>query len=249
MPCPACCWRVFLDQILICFPWILAIIYLLLAVLSISLPESKATFSKPNLKDLKILTKNPSFVVLLVGMIFIGGTINIAVNYQTLFLQSLDSSDVLIGIITSLPALLEVPMMAIAPVLLKRISMHWLILAGAVILPIRWLWYLLVQSPGWIFPAIFLNGIATIGFEVVGVSFINKIAGQKWRVTRQGLYSTVTYGIDPGIGLYLTGNVLEWMNIRAVWGLNIILGVIGLVLVFIALWRVSTQPPKENQPI
>ncbi len=238
----------FLGRILNYFPWLLMGTYLILAVLSINLPESETSFSSPNLKDLRILTENPSFMVFLVGMIFLGGTMNIAVNYQTLFLQSLDASDVLIGVITSLPALLEVPLMSIVPVLLKRIPLRWLILAGGVILPIRWLLYFLIQSPGWMLPVIFLNGIATISFEVVGVSFIDRIVDQKWRVTGQGLYSMVMYGIGPGIGLYLAGNVLEWFNIRAVWGLNIILGMIGLTLIFIALWRVSPSSPIENHP-
>jgi len=234
----------FLDQILILFPWVLACVYLLLAGLSFILPESEGTLSQTHLKDLKILTANPTFVFFLLGMIFIGATLNIAINYQTLFLQSLNASDLLVGVIISLPALLEVPMMSLVPMLLKRVSMRWLILVGAIILPVRWLLYFLIQRPGLLIPVQVLSGIAMISFEVVGVSFIDKSIDKKWRATGQGLYGAVMWGIGPGIGLYVAGNVLDWFNIRAVWGLNFILGVVGLVLVFIALWRFS--PPTKS---
>ncbi len=234
----------FLDEILIFFPWIVAGLYILLAVISTTLPETQKTVLRPDPRDLKILISNPTFMVFLAGIIFIGATLNIAVNYQTLFLQSLASSKVLIGVITSLPALLEVPLMTLAPSALKRISMRRLILAGAVILPVRWLWYLFVQSPGWMLPAVILNGIATIAFEVISISFIDKIVDPKWRVTGQGLYSSALYGIGPGIGLFIAGNIVETFNVRAVWGLNILLGAVGLVLIVIALWRF--QPSAET---
>jgi len=234
----------FLGQILILFPWILACVYLLLAGLSFILPESEGTLSHTHLKDLKILTANQTFMFFLLGMIFIGATLNIAINYQTLFLQSLNTSDLLVGVIISLPALLEVPMMSLVPMLLKRVSMRWLILVGAIILPVRWLLYFLIQKPGLLIPVQVLHGIATISFEVVGVSFIDKSIDKKWRATGQGLYGAVMWGIGPGIGLYVAGNVLDRFNIRGVWGLNFILGVVGLVLVFIALWRFS--PPTKS---
>ena len=237
----------FLDQILTLFPWMLAGIYLMLVLLSFTLPECEKSLTKTNLKELKRLTRNPAFVVFLVGAIFVGATINISTNYQTLFLQFLETSDLLIGIAIALPALLEIPLMPIVPLLLKRIPMRWLILSGAVFLPVRWFISFFIQQPGWMIPIQLLNSIGTIGFEVVGVSFIDKNTDPRWRATGQGLYSTALWGIGPGIGLYIAGNVLDRWNIRMIWGLNLILGIIGLGLVFAALWwfKSSAQGPYE----
>ncbi len=238
----------FLDQILLLLPWIVASLYFILGMISLTLPEGERTLSKPDPKDLKVLMTNPTFMVFLAGIVFIGATLNIALNYQTLFLQSLASPELLIGVITSLPALLEVPLMTFVPWALKRVSMRRLILAGAIILPVRWLWYLLAQNPGWILPAVFLNGVATIAFEVVSISFIDRIVDPKWRATGQGLYTSALYGIGPGIGLFIAGNVVEAFSVRAVWGLNIFLGAIGLVLTIISLSRFqpSAETPKDN---
>jgi len=183
----------FLDQILTLFPWMLAGIYLMLVLLSFTLPECEKSLTKTNLKELKRLTRNPAFVVFLVGAIFVGATINISTNYQTLFLQFLETSDLLIGIAIALPALLEIPLMPIVPLLLKRIPMRWLILAGAVFLPVRWFISFFIQQPGWMIPIQLLNSIGTIGFEVVGVSFIDKNTDPRWRATGQGLYSTALW--------------------------------------------------------
>lgn len=227
----------FLDQILVLFPWILAGIYLSLALLSGTLPECEKSLSKATLKDLKATTANTAFMLFLAGGAFIGATINIGSRYQTLFLQSLNTPDLLLGVIIALPAILEVPMMTVVPIILRRISMRWLILVAVIITPIRWMIYFLIQEPGWLIPVQLLGSIVTIGFEVVGVSFIDEHIDQKWRATGQGLYTSFLWGIGPAIGSYAAGYVLDWLSVRAIWGLNVIMGVIGLILVAIALWR------------
>jgi predicted MFS family arabinose efflux permease len=55
------------------------------------------------------------------------------------------------------------------------------------------------------------------------------------------LYTAATFGIGPGIGNFIAGNVIERYNIRAIWSLNLILGMIGLILLFLALWYFGGQ--------
>lgn len=232
-----------MDKYLNTFPWILAGIYLLLALVSLVLPESKTMTLQPNinLKELLQLSKNKEFVVFLVGMIFIGATMIIASSYQAIFLLSMNASTLLIGIAIALPAFLEIPMMLVAPRLLRNVHIRRLIIVGAILLPVRWILFYLIQNPGWMIPVQILNGVTTISVEIAGVSYIDKIISPKWRATGQGLYTAATFGIGPGIGNFIAGNVIERYNIRAIWGLNLILGMIGLILLFLALWYFGGQ--------
>ncbi len=168
-------------------------------------------------------------------MVFIGATLNIALNYQVLFLQSINATALLIGIAVSLLSLLEISMMMLVPAALKHHPMRRILLAAALFFPIRCALFYFIQDPGWMIPVQILNFVAAIGFEVIGVSYVDKNTPPKWRATGQGLYATAMYCIGPGIGNLVAGNVLERFNIRSVWVLNFILGIGGLMLVFIAL--------------
>jgi PPP family 3-phenylpropionic acid transporter len=240
---------ILMDQRLELFPWLLVGVYILLGAVSLTIPESKTDISQSDIKlrELFQLSKNTAFMIFLAGMVFIGATLLIANNFQTTFLLSINASSLLIGVIVALPALLEIPMLIITPALLKKFRLRQLIIAGAVLMPIRWGLFYMIQNPGWMIPAQLLNGVATISIDIAGVSYIDKSIPSKWRATGQGLYTTAAFAIGPGIGNFVAGNILDKFNVRAIWVFNLALGVVGLVLVFIALWFLSR--PIEKDPV
>jgi PPP family 3-phenylpropionic acid transporter len=224
----------FIDQLLVYFAWLVAGMYFLQAGLSLSLSEWGLEYSHSDFKRLDFLTKNPSFAVFLLGSVFIGATINVVLNYQTLFLQFLGASSWMVGSTIALQALIEMPMMAAVPFLLKRFSMRRIIFVSAMVLPIRWFSYIFIKNPNWVLPTQILHSMAVVGFMVIGVSFIDKHISPKWRATGQGLYNAATSGIGAAIGAGLAGVIFDRFDIRAVWLLNLIFGLIGLGLLLIS---------------
>jgi len=237
-----------MDQRLSLFPWLLSGIYILLGVVCLTLPESGTDIKQTEIKlqELFYLAKNASFMIFLAGMVFIGATLLIANNFQTIFLLSLNASSLLIGITVALPALLEIPMLLITPTLIKNFRLRQLIIAGAVLMPIRWGLFYLIQYPGWMIPAQLLNGVATISIDIAGVSYIDKSIPAKWRATGQGLYTTAAFAIGPGIGNLMAGNILDRFDVRAIWGFNLILGLVGLLLLSLALWYFSSSDDEDH---
>ncbi|KUK92459.1 MAG: Major facilitator superfamily MFS_1 [Anaerolineaceae bacterium 46_22] len=234
----------FIDQLLTYFVWLVAVLYFLQAGLSLGLSEWGLENSHSDFKSLDFLIKNPSFAVFLLGSVFIGATINVVLNYQTLFLQFLGASSWMVGSTIALQALIEIPMMAAIPFLLKRFSMRRMIFIGAMVLPIRWLSYIFIKNPNWVLPTQILHSVAVVGFMVIGVSFIDKHISPKWRATGQGLYNAAMSGIGAALGAGLAGMVFEWFDIRAVWLLNLIFGLIGLGLLLLSFrgFRKSESP-------
>jgi len=224
----------FIDQLLVYFAWLVAVMYFFQAGLSLSLSEWGLEYSHSDFKRLDFLTKNPSFAVFLLGSVFIGATINVVLNYQTLFLQFIGASSWMVGSTIALQALIEMPMMAAVPFLLKRFSMRRIIFVGAMVLPIRWFFYIFIENPNWVLPTQILHSVAVVGFMVIGVSFIDKHISPKWRATGQGLYNAATSGIGAAIGAGLAGVIFDRYDIRAVWLLNLIFGLIGLGLLMIS---------------
>ena len=235
----------FLEEILAYFAWLAGGSYLVLTGLSLLLPEQKGAIPFAGRQGRRILSGNPRLVMFLAANIFIGATLGVYNTYQAIFLQFLEARNWLVGLTVSLQALVEIPLMIMVPFLLKRIAPRGIILAGALLLPMRWLLYVLIQQPGWVAPSQLIHGVVVISFYVVGVSYIDQLVGAQWRATGQGLYGTVMDGIGPAIGVYLAGVVFEWFGMRSVWGINIIMGLIGLGLLWLALKqkaRFTDQP-------
>jgi PPP family 3-phenylpropionic acid transporter len=235
----------FLEQISAYLAWFTGGTYFILGGLSLLLPEKRAPLAGQTLKGRQILAGNPRLVIYLIASIFIGATLGIYNNYQALFLQFLDAEAWLLGLTVSLQAIAEVPLMLLVPLALKRFSAQAIILAGAVLLPLRWALYFFIQRPEWVAPSQLIHGLAIVSFYVVGVSYIDHLISPDWRATGQGLYGTALYGIGSALGLYLAGLALAWFDIRSVWGLSFILGVIGLGLLLFAFRRKARDEENE----
>jgi PPP family 3-phenylpropionic acid transporter len=236
----------FLDQIVNTLGWFTGVTCFILAGASLLMPEKGDGLPLPEVKGGQVLTKNPQLVIYLIASTFIGATLGIYNNYQTLFMQYLNAQSWLVGLTVSLQALVEVPFMLLVPYALKRFGMQTAILAGALVLPLRWLLYVFIQRPGWVAPSQVLHGVAIVSFFVVGVTYIDQLISPSWRATGQALYGTALYGVGSAIGVYLAGLFIEWFDLRSIWVLNIVLGLIGLGLLLIAF---KQKPPAEDQPI
>ncbi len=228
----------FLDQILDYFHWLTAGVFLLMAILSQFLPERGRKIGFTGLEGLGEIVRNPNFFFYLIGSTFVGATFGIYNNYLTLFLQSLEASSWLVGLIVSIQAFVEIPVMMAVPFLLKKFTRRQIILFGAIILPIRWLLYFFIQKPGWILPVQLVHGFPVVSFFVVSVAFVDRLVNPKFRATGQALYSTAVMGIGSGLGVYFAGWVIEVFEIRQIWILNFILGLMGLAILFLIFRRV-----------
>lgn len=231
----------FLDRIMIYFPWLTAGVFLLLAINSQLLPEFGRSFAFTGFEGLAELIRNPQFTFYMIGSMFVGATIGIYNSYLTLFLQALDASSWLIGLIVSLQAFVEIPVMIALPYLLKRFTRRQIILLGAIILPVRWLLYFFIQQAGWIVPIQLVHGFPVVSFFVVSVAFMDRLVHPKFRATGQAIYSTIV-GIGSGLGVFLAGRIIDAFGIRQVWLVNLVLGLVGLVI----LMLIFRQVPREK---
>ena len=229
----------FLNQILTYFSWFLVGIFIVLGLLSLLLPESGKAYSYVDVKGWEVITKNKDFAIFLLGSVFFGATLGICLNFQTIHLQFLDASDWLIGVIISLQALVEIPMMLAVPYLLRRYSKRRLIILGAIVLPFRWLIYIFVEDPVWVLPTQIFNGISTVSFLVIAIALVDQLVHPKWRAPGQGLYSTAIFGIGSGLGVYFGGNVMGAYGVRSVWVLSLVMSLIALGLFLLVFRRMD----------
>ena len=231
------------------FPWVLMVLFFVQAVMSFMLPKEVKAVRFSGLKGVRLAENNKPLMLFLLAIVFISSTISISMNYQTIYLQSLDTATWLIGLLIGMQAFFEVPFMLIAPAVLKRISMEKLLLIGASLLPIRWVMYILIKDPVWVIPTQILSSISTVCLIVVGVAFIDTKIPPQWRATGQGIYATAMFSIGAALGQYTAGSIFQAFNIRAVWGLSVFLGLIGLALMWFAFRRFERVKTGEEAQI
>jgi MFS transporter, PPP family, 3-phenylpropionic acid transporter len=232
------------------FPWLLMVLFLIQAALSLLLPREVKAVRFSRLKGIRLAENNKPLMWLLVAIVFIGATMSISINYLTIFLQTLETAAWLIGLTIGLQAILEVPFMLIAPKVLKRVSMEKLLLVGAIVLPIRWLAFVFLKNPAWVIPTQILHSIATVCLIVVGAAYIDSKVAPQWRATGQGIYATAMFSVGAALGQYTAGSVYQTFNIRAVWILSVALGLIGLALLWVALRKFGRgKTEKETTPV
>lgn len=238
----------FLDQILLYFPWFAGGIFLTLALVGLLLPEARQPYTYTGFKDLRLVVRGQQFITFLFASVFLGATMGIYNNYMTLFLQEIDTASWLIGVIISLQAIVEVPMMMLAPYLLKRVAIKWLLLAGAVAFLLRWLLYSFIRQPAWIVPTQILNGVGVFSFFVVGVAYVDRLVDPKWRATGQALYGIAMMSIGSGLGIYSAGLIIERYGVSSVWVFNSVLGLValGLYLVSFSLKKIPEKRESSS---
>lgn len=235
----------FLDKIHVYFGWFMVVNFLLLGGLNLTLPEGGQSFSSLGGKGLGEILKNSEFMIFMAGSVMIGATLGINLNYHALHLQLLDVTPWLIGAIVSIQALVEIPFMLMVPSLMRRFSLPLLILAGALALPVRWLLYIVLTEPVWIMLAQIINGISTLSFFVVALSYVDQLVSPQWRATGQSVYSVMLWGFGSGLGAFIGGNFLDWFGVESVWYLSLVLGLIGLGLYLVG-FGIRKRAEPEN---
>jgi PPP family 3-phenylpropionic acid transporter len=228
------------------FPWLLMVLFLIQAGLSLLLPREVKSVRFSGLKGVRLAEHNKPLVWFLIAVVFIGATMSISINYLTIYLQTLQTAAWLIGLAVALQAILEVPFMLIAPAVLKRVSMEKLLLVGAIVLPIRWAMYIFIKNPAWVLPTQILNGISTVCLIVIGAAYIDSKVAPQWRATGQGIYATAMFSVGAALGQYTAGGVYQALNIQAVWALSVVLGLIGLALLWVALRKFERGKAVEE---
>lgn len=215
-------------------------VMVILTLLASTLPEGDKTKPTAWWQGIAIVFQRKDIILYFIGCMFVNTSISIGLQYMPLFMEGLKSSGWMIGLAVSLQALLEVPLMAKVPKWTAKYGLPLVFLIGVMLLPLRWLVFLIIDNPIWIIPTAIFHSLTIMSLMVIGVKHVDSKFPREWRASGQGLYSTVMNGIGPSIGLFIAGSLYDIRNIQSVWlftlGITVI-GVLILVVVFTPFYR------------
>lgn len=127
----------------------------------------------------------------------------------------------------------ELPVLYFSNVLLKRWSIHNLMIMALFFFAIRALAYSFISLPWMALPIQFLHGLTFSLMWVAGISYANQIAPQGMSAAAQGLFSGVMLGIGSAAGSLLGGFLFD--AVGAIWMFRVMAGIAALAIGI--LWR------------
>jgi predicted MFS family arabinose efflux permease len=187
-------------------------------------------------------------LVTLALMALLFGTITSSADtYVSLLMRSLHGSLAQVGLTATIPALVEIPLMALAGSLADRLPRAPLLALGMAVLPLRFTLYALVQAPLPLLGIQMLDGFTFTVYAIIGVAVLAGETPREERAWSLGLYSSAAT-IGPIVGPLLAGLLASRVGLHTMFGTFAVAAVIVPTVVTIGLWPLMKRSAVSHQP-
>ena len=220
-----------LDQTLRFVPAVFAGANFFALFAALSLP--KASDKKPVdwLGGIKMVTHNPPYALLLVGMVFSGISFSIILNYYSVYMKGIGAASWMIGFGVALQTGVEILLSANTKAITDRFPLRAVYLVGFVILPLRCFLYLINKSPVLGLAIQNLHGFYIFSAFIVGMIVLDMNLKPEWRSTGQAYYYSAFGGIGAMLGSFIAPLIFDKQGISVLWAVAAVIAFIGYVFV------------------
>jgi MFS transporter, PPP family, 3-phenylpropionic acid transporter len=165
--------------------------------------------------------------------IFLIGCCNSVINgFLPLYLQDLGAGGEQIGLAFVIASISELPVLVLAPLVLRRWSARPLLIGAGLLYALRAGIYIAAPSLGWVLAAQLLHGPCYAALWAGGVDEAQRLAPTGMEVTAQSLFGTVFFGVATAIASAVAGWIYRDLGSSALFsigGLVALLGALGML--------------------
>ena len=178
---------------------------------------------------MRALLGNRPWMLFLV-MVFIAGIGNATINnYLFVYMQSLGTSNILMGFALTASTLSEIPAMFFSDRLLRRFGARGMLIIAMTTIGLRLICYSLTTQP-WVVLLIQLcHGLTFAAIFTAGVYYADQVAPPGMKATTQGMFSGTLMGFGSAAGGLLGGLLLESFSPGGMYGFIGTLVLVGLI--------------------
>ncbi|MCK5794871.1 MAG: MFS transporter, partial [Anaerolineales bacterium] len=199
------------------------------------------------LKALLLPFKDRYFVLFLIGTFFWGWNLGYYI-YSSIYMDQMGGSNLMVGLMIALPAVMEMPSLLIADRLAKRFGLLPVYMAGIFEFSLIMVAVLFVKTP---VVLVILNGFRGIGYGLyisVGIQFVDKRASKEQMGLYQSLYNVVLFTISTLVFMPFLGYLFDYHGIQWVFIATAVAGGIA-ILTFGVLHFMMLKEEKRNQVV
>ena len=221
-----------LDKTLNFVPMIFAGANILSLFAAITLPRASEKKPVDWLGGIKMLTHNPPYVLLLLGMICAGVSFSIIMNYYSVYMKGIGAASWIIGLGVALQTGVEILLSANTKSITERFSLRAVYLLGFALLPVRTLLYFLVKNPVLGLAIQNLHGFYIFSAFIIGMIVLDINLQPEWRSSGQAYYTSAFGGIGAMLGAFIAPLIFENQGISMLWLVASVIAFIGYLFVF-----------------
>jgi len=172
-------------------------------------------------------------------------------NMVFLFLEFLGGSNTVCGITVAVTVVFEIPMFHIAPAMLRKYGVGWLLLLACAAFWIRVMGYTMIPEgqPWWILLLEWLHGFTYAGAQSSAVEFVTQQMPPGLEASGQGIVNFVR-GMASIIGLYAGGALQDAFGPRVMYRVFVAAVTVGMTLLAVVRCKYpSEQEQARYDPI
>jgi PPP family 3-phenylpropionic acid transporter len=170
--------------------------------------------------------------------------ITVGYMFVYVFLGALGAGAALLGAVSAVGALAEVPAMRFSGKLIRKWGAPPVFAAGVLLFGLGWLFYATLQRPT-LAPLIqILNGVGMGLMWPAGVTYVAGRTPAERGATAQSLFNAVMYGVAPLVASLFTGSLFDLAGARVVL-LVAAAFMAASVLLFVSLRNLSPAEPDS----
>lgn len=172
--------------------------------------------------------------LVLMALLF-GSITSSADTYVALLMRAVHGSFTQVGLASTIPSLVEVPLMLIAGGLADRLPQAPLLALGMAVLPLRFTLYALVQAPLGLLGIQTLDGLTFTVYAIIGIAVLAGDTSREERAWALGLYSSAA-SIGPIAGPLLAGLLAARLGLHGMFAVFALASVAVPLTVTVGLW-------------
>jgi PPP family 3-phenylpropionic acid transporter len=230
-----------LDNTLKLVPVIFACANILALFAAITLPRASEKKPVDWLGGIKMVTHNPPYTLLLLGMICAGVSFSIIQNYYSVYMKGIGAASWVIGFGVALQTGVEILLSANTKAITDRFSLRTVFLLGFALLPVRTLLYFLVKNPILGLAIQNLHGFYIFSAFIIGMIVLDKNLQPEWRSSGQAYYGSAFGGFGAMLGAFIAPLIFENQGISVLWLVATIIAFVGYLFVFKSTRKLNMQ--------
>lgn len=206
--------------------YVYAVILIISLFLLRFLPKSKRDIKVINLGDFKKVFRKKRLIYFLFFIFVLQSSMNANYTYFPLYILDHGGREFLLGIAMTISSASEILAFLFSDKIIRRYRFSKIIFMISVSFMFRW--FALSFFP--VTPIILMSQLfhsITFGlFFAVGVDYVNRLSGEKFRATGQNIYSAVYMGLSAVSGSLIGGWIYQLLGgemMYLLWGITVII--------------------------
>ncbi len=230
-----------LDKTLRLVPVIFAGANILAFFAALSLPREYVKKPVDWFGGIKMVTHNPPYALLLLGMACAGVSFSIIMNYYPVYMKGINAASWIIGFGVALQTGVEILLSANTKVITDRFSLRAIYLLGFALLPVRTLLYRFNNNPILGLAIQNLHGFFIFSAFIIGMIVLDRNLRPEWRSSGQAYYSSAFWGFGAMLGGFIAPLIFENYGISILWMVAFVVSLIGFMFVFQSTRRLKMK--------